>query len=265
MLLIIYISIMDSLIENYRVNKKEFLKEVLEKDLEHLLRTSSDKYYNTGEILLEDNEFDFLKDYLEEKYPNNNFILQIGAPVKGDNKVVLDYWMGSMNKKKSAEEIEKWKVKYLGPNYCISDKLDGISFLLTIDNGIGKLYSRGDGNEGKDISFLLKYMNIGNVNLESIDKMVIRGEIVISKGNFKLLNDKLVMEGGKGFSNPRSFVSGISNMKKMDVKKKKFLKYLDLVCFEIIEPILECNKQFTVLDENGFNVVYNKISERYKL
>ena len=51
-------------------------------------------FYWLGEILLEDNEFDF-KDYLEEKYPNNKFILQIGAPVKGDNKVVLEYWMGS--------------------------------------------------------------------------------------------------------------------------------------------------------------------------
>ena len=250
---------MNTLIEKYRLNKKGFIKDVLEEDLEQLLRTSSDKYYNTGEILLEDNEFDFLKDYLEENYPNNNFILQIGAPVKGDNKVVLDYWMGSMNKKKSSEEVEKWIVKYPGPDYCISDKLDGISFLLTIDNGLSKLYSRGDGNEGKDISFLLKYMNIGNVNLESMDKMVIRGEIVISKENFKLVNDKLVKEGGKSFSNPRSFVSGISNMKKMDIKKKKFLKYLDLVCFEIIEPVLECNKQFTTLKEFGFNVVSNQL------
>ena len=96
------------------------------------LRLCSDKYYNTNESLITDEEYD----RIYEKLRNRNwcFILQmVGAEVEGE-KVVLPYWMGSMNKKKTKEEVEKWLPKHFG-EVVISDKLDGKSFILDIKDG----------------------------------------------------------------------------------------------------------------------------------
>ena len=129
-----------------------------------MLRTSSDKYYNTGEILLEDNEFDFLKDFLEEKYPNIKFI-KSNFKKKMLKEIIkwYNYWMGSMNKKKSSEDIEKWKVKYHWTQLLYFFKLDGISYLLTLDKGLSKFIQGEMVMRGKIFHFI--NMNVGNVNL----------------------------------------------------------------------------------------------------
>ena len=62
--------------------------------------------------------------------------------------------MGSMNKKKTEKEVETFIKSYPG-EVVISDKLDGISFLLVIKNGKGQLLTRGDGTYGKDISNMI--------------------------------------------------------------------------------------------------------------
>ena len=84
------------------------------------------------------NTIEFTKNY-KEIDPKNPYLQMVGAEVEGE-KVVLPYWMGSMNKKKTKEEVEKWYPKYPG-EVVISDKLDGKSFILDIKDGIPKLYS----------------------------------------------------------------------------------------------------------------------------
>ena len=72
--------------------------------------------------------------------------------------------MGSMNKiKPDMQELKRWINKYQGP-YIISDKLDGVSALLVHKNNQNKLYTRGNGEFGQDISQLLKYINIHKLN-----------------------------------------------------------------------------------------------------
>ncbi len=56
--------------------------------------------------------------------------------------------------------------------------------------------------------------------------MAIRGENIISKENF----DKYYKQD---FANPRNFVAGIVNKKKVD---KDILKHLDFVAYEVIYP-----------------------------
>ena len=131
----------------------------------------------------------------------NSYLQQVGAEVEGE-KVELPYWMGSMNKKKTKEEVEKWIPKYPG-EVVISDKLDGKSFILDIKDGEPKLYSRGNGNQGKDISYLLKYIKIPKIE----GNYILRGEILISKTNFKRIKTNA--------ANSRSFIAGISNLKRL--------------------------------------------------
>ena len=175
------------------INISILLKDGNEKKIESVLRKASDLYYSSSETILTDQEFDILKDFLEDNYPNNPFLDEIGAPIKmGGIKVKLPVHMGSMNKKKTEKDVDGWIKKYPG-DVVISDKLDGISFLLVYKkNEDLKLYTRGDGSEGKDISKLLDYLKLPNLgklpNLKE-ENMIIRGEMLVSKSNFKKMGN----------------------------------------------------------------------------
>ena len=145
------------------INKNPILyvheKELTEKQIQSILTSASKSYYGTSKELLSDASFDALKEYFEEKYPNNPFHKKIGSEVLDSNKVKLPIHMGSMDKKKTEKDINSWIVKYPG-EVVVSDKLDGISFLLVLENGKTTLLTRGNGTEGKDISKIIPYLSI---------------------------------------------------------------------------------------------------------
>ena len=53
------------------INISILLKDGNEKKIESVLRKASDLYYSSSETILTDQEFDILKDFLEDNYPNN--------------------------------------------------------------------------------------------------------------------------------------------------------------------------------------------------
>jgi NAD-dependent DNA ligase len=226
------------------INYKDFSKD----DIVKILKYSSDKYYNDNTVISDD-VFDLLKDYLREIDPDNLFLDEVGAPIKGKKKkVVLPYEMGSLNKHK----VDKWIKKYDGP-YVISDKLDGASVqLYKNDDGELFLYSRGDGKEGQDISHLLKYIKISDM---TIDKLPIgtsvRGELIITKKNF---NELLKMDPSK--KNGRNTIAGLINSKTVD---KEIAKKADFVCYSVLWPKYKQKKQIKLLKKWGFTVVEWKL------
>ena len=161
-----------------------------------------DLYYNTVfEPQLSDWQYDILKEILVKRDPS--YIPPIGTKIrKNDNSVKLPYWLGSMNKLKPEDENEfsRWIEKYKSDSYIIEDKLDGISCLLVIINSKIKLYTRGDGVIGSDISYLAPY--IQNIPKFSRDiNLAIRGELIIKKITFENKYSDI-------FANPRNFVTG---------------------------------------------------------
>lgn len=227
-------------------NPIKFLKESTKDQIEDVILKCSDSYYNSenGETLLSDQVFDILKDYLEDKYPNSKIVKNIGSSIK-TSKVKLPIHMGSMTKKKTEKEINKWK-KDFPDEVVISDKLDGISFLLESNKGNIKIYTRGNGTEGKDISKIQDFIDLPKKL--SKKSFMVRGEILVTKKNYEKVK--------KEFKNPRSFVAGMSNQKDFS-KKADYLKLLDFVCYELIEPKLKTSEQFEYLAKLGFKVVYN--------
>ena len=227
-------------------------------ELEKVITYAADKYYNTDSPIISDNEFDNLIDILKNKNPKSNILSNIGANIKTKNKVKLDYWLGSMDKIKndSLNKLDNWILKY-NPPYNISDKLDGVSALLIYDKYKNiKLYTRGNGIEGQDITSLLKYIKlpnniikyclknniIGNKNI-----IAFRGELIIKKNIF-------YNKWSKKFKNIRNTVSGIVNSKNIN---KELAQDLDLVLYEIIDPIYDINTQLKYMNDMNFNVVYN--------
>jgi len=220
------------------------LEKLSQEELSNLLRVANANYYNEKGDLMTDNEYDIVKEYIEKKYPTNAVIQQIGAPItdRARNKVELPYEMWSMDKiKPDSNALTGWMKKYGGP-YVLSCKLDGVSGLYSTEGDVPKLYTRGDGKVGQDVSFLL-----ASLKLPLEKGIVVRGEFIIPK---KVFAEKYA----KQFANPRNLVSGIVNSKKADEKTAD----LHFVTYEVINPQLKPREQLTKLKKTGFEVVQNE-------
>jgi DNA ligase (NAD+) len=205
------------------------LESLNEKDLSQLLREANHAYYK-GEPFFTDNQYDIVKEFVEIKYPINAVLHEIGAPVER-NKVTLPYPMGSMDKiKPDTNALANWMVKYKGP-YVLSCKLDGVSGLYTTEGTAPKLYTRGDGKVGQDVSHLIPYLR-----LPKTKGLVIRGEFIIPKALFDAkYKDK--------FANPRNMVAGIVNHKTIN----QSIKDLHFVAYEVMKPIKKPSEQMALL------------------
>lgn len=211
-----------------------------EKQLSEMIALASDAYYNEKNILMTDNEYDIVKEYIERKFPKNQAVEQIGAPVK-KNKVTLPFEMPSMDKiKPDSNALAAWTGKYKGP-YVLSCKLDGVSGMYSTVNDEPKLYTRGDGKIGQDISHLIPILN-----LPKEKGWVVRGEFIIPK---KVFEEKYK----SSFANPRNLVSGIINSKTVDEK----VKDLHFVTYEIIQPAMKPSRQLAKLTDLKHEVVMN--------
>lgn len=234
-----------------KINKARSIWEILpnltEEELEAAIQASADSYYNSGISLITDEVYDVLSDRLKILNPDSVVFKQIGAPVKG-KKVKLPYWMGSMDKIKTDESlITKWIKSYKGP-YLVSDKLDGVSCLLTLSNGEITLYTRGDGTMGQNITHLVDLVNLPTDKLlKQTDDIVIRGELIMEKAKFE--------QYAKIMSNARNMVAGIVNSKKESVNKK-YAASVDFVTYEVIEPQVKPSEQMKLLKKWEMNVVY---------
>ena len=228
-------------ITNFKENGITVLESLNEKELSEMIVLASDKYYNSNNPFMTDNEYDIVKEYIEKKYPKNVEVDLIGAPVK-KNKVTLPYEMPSMDKiKPDSNALSNWMNKYKGP-YVLSCKLDGVSGMYSTEGTEPKLYTRGDGKVGQDISHLLSILN-----LPKEPNMVVRGEFIIPKQVFEEKYKSI-------FANPRNLVSGIINSKTIDEKSKD----LHFVAYEIIQPKMSPSQQLQKLTEMKHEVVMNK-------
>ena len=217
------------------------LESLNENQLSELLRESNAAYYNE-EPFFTDNQYDIVKEFVESKYPSNPVLHEIGAPVER-NKVILPYPMGSMDKiKPDTNALANWTSKFSGP-YVLSCKLDGVSGLYTTEGPKPKLYTRGDGKIGQDISHLIPFLR-----LPKTKGLVIRGEFIIPRALFETkYKDK--------FANPRNMVAGIVNHKTIN----EAVQDLHFVAYEVMNPIKKPSQQLAFLLTLDVEVVLYKI------
>ena len=229
-------------------------------ELEKCIEYATDKYYYTSTPIIDDNKYDILIDFLTIKNSKSKILKNIGSKVKSKNKVVLDYWLGSMNKIKKIDELNAWTSKF-NPPYNISNKLDGISALLVYSetNSSIKLYTRGTGDEGLDISNLIKYLNLPKYSLISeycnkhkikgkTNLIAFRGELIIEYNKF---NDKWAQD----FKNARNTIGGLVNSKKIN---PELALDTDLVLYEVVDPFYNINDQYKIMKDLNFKVVFNE-------
>ena len=230
----------DELIKLFAESGISILDKLTESQLSSMIEKANDMYYNSSKPLVSDAQYDIVKEYIERKFPANAAIKQVGAVVV-KNKVVLPYEMPSMDKiKPESGALAAWTAKYKGP-YVLSAKLDGVSGLYTCEGDTPKLYTRGDGKVGQDVSHLTRVLS-----LPCIPDLVVRGEFILRKSVFETKY--------KGtFATARNLVAGIVNAKTIDDKTRD----LDFVVYEVIKPVVKPSKQMETLLAHGFNTVWN--------
>ena len=129
--------------------------------------------------------------------------------------------------------------------------------MFSTEGGVAKLYTRGNGRVGQDISHIIKHIPALMSVVEKCDsEITMRGEFIIAKDAFDVLCENA--DEGERMSNPRNFVSGVINS-----KRSKYYSNIDFVAYELIRVKskkrerldIKPSEQFRILNELGIPVV----------
>lgn len=242
-------------ISKLQKNPVDVLKTLSDDDVASILTQANQSYYNDKDPVFSDAIYDLVKDYLENKNPEHPALKAVGAVIAEDDKrkAELPFYMGSLDKIKEAKDLDKFTKKYPG-DCVVSDKLDGNSGLLYLNKGQVKLYTRGDGTVGQDVSAIQKYIkNIPDLSKQK-GELAVRGEFIISKTAF----EKVAHLG----ANARNMVAGVLNAK---VPNQEIAKSAEFVAYELIAPKMLPDEQMDYMKKLGFVVVFNKTLKETKL
>lgn len=207
--------------------------------LEACYVVAKDAYYNTGKPIVADKVFDAIEDHIRAKWPSSPVLNMIGSSIKLVNlpgKVTLPFWMGSMDKVKDVSRFGGYD------SYYATEKLDGVSLLYVNDKGTAKLYTRGDGRVGQDVSHLLPVMKLPKLKAGQ----AVRGELIMSKTSFKKF--------AKEFKNARNMIAGMANAKEASPN----LKATDFVAFEMLAPRMKPSDALASMKRQGFKTPWGK-------
>lgn len=171
-----------------------------------LYSRAKDAYYNTGNAIMTDSDFDQLEDWLVANVPS--FQKTVGAKTGVAEK--YKHWSpmlsldkvqyGTFDNDTDFMLAVNDKIGYYG-KYVALPKYDGLALNVQYKNG--KLYralTRGDKSEGRDVKHLLDFLpdRIGYSN-----DVEIRGEVVLSTSTF---NTNPYFQNQQ---NPRNSASGL--------------------------------------------------------
>ena len=231
-------------IKNFKIGGVSVLQVMNEKEVEKIVKTTDNYYYKHNKPLLTDSQYDILKSFAQNKYPNNEVIINGHLNIEiSKDKVDLPYFMGSMEKiKPDTNALKNWRGNHRGP-YVVSSKLDGISALYSTENGDKKLYTRGNGMKGLDISYLIPHLQLPDVK-----NITIRGELLLRKDVFQ-------EKYSNKYKNVRNMIGGVMTTKKIEQKK---WSDIDFVGYEVINPVLKPSVQMDWLSLNNVITVTNK-------
>jgi DNA ligase (NAD+) len=196
-----------------------------------LLRDASYAYYNGGESKMDDESYDALIERLKQMDPEHPYLDEVGAPPP-QGAVKLPFPMPSLDKIKPGEDSLKRFLTNAG-GFVLSEKLDGLSALWYK----GKLYLRGDGLVGQDISHL--------VGIKGLNKTptAIRGELVVARSEIQTL--------------ARSWVNGQIHQ---DTPEPQNIAKIHFVAYELMGTTMKRSQQFEWLAANGFEVPWHKVA-----
>jgi len=242
-----------SKLDEIKKASKEEAKKLVE-ELRDVIRYHDYKYYVQASPVISDYDYDrlfrALKE-LERKYPElvtpDSPTQRVASEITGEFPTVKHYApMLSLDNAYTEEELREFdrRVRQLTGldvvEYAVEPKLDGAGIALVYkDDLFVRGATRGDGIYGEDITQNLKTIKTIPLRAEfsryGIKLAEIRGEVVISKEEFKKLNQERIEEGLPPFANPRNAAAGSIRQKDpKEVAKRK----LEAIVYQLsyVEP-----------------------------
>lgn len=117
-------------------------------------------------------------------------------------------------------------------DYVVEPKIDGLSMSLEYENGVFvRGATRGDGITGENVTENLRTVRSLPLHIENApERLIVRGEVYMSKAVFEELNAQREISGEALLANPRNAAAG--SMRQLDPKVAASRK-LDIICFNM--------------------------------
>jgi len=198
--------------------------------IEELNRASA-AYYNTGQSIMSDYEFDQKIEELRQWEEETGIVLansptqNVGAITLNNIKEVTHKTpMLSLEKCHSVEEIVKFANNH---NLVVSVKLDGLTVRLTYEDGdLVLAESRGNGTVGSDVTEHVRQFTNVPLHINKEGTYIIDGEALIKLDDFSEINTN-----GE-YKNSRNLAAGtLSSLDTSVVKDRKLSWY----AWEVVE------------------------------
>lgn len=165
--------------------------------------------------------FDLEQQFPELVTPDSPTQRVAGKLLAGFKKVEHPGRMISLNDAFSEEDFRSWLERlenflgrpYSGEFYC-DIKMDGLAIELMYEKGFFvRASTRGNGLVGEDVTQNVKTVEAVPLRLrederEAPDKLIVRGEVFLSKSEFQRINAEMVKFGQKTHANPRNLAAG---------------------------------------------------------
>lgn len=226
------------------------------------LNRASESYYNTGQPIMSDYEFDQKLEELRQWEEETGIILSnspthnVGATVLDNIKEVTHKTpMLSLEKCHSTEEIIKFANNH---NLVASVKLDGLTVRLTYKNGdLVLAESRGNGVVGSDVTEHVKQFTNVPLHINKEGTYVIDGEALIKLDDFAEIN-----KNGE-YKNSRNLAAGTLSSLDTSVARDRKLSWY---AWEVVDGsnINGFQKQLFEAADFGFEIVPNVLLSEVK-
>ncbi len=249
-------------------NKGNLLKR--QRELTDLLNGYRYAYYVKSQPKVDDSVYDRLFDELERTEKETG-IYFAGSPtqtvgfeeVDSLRKVKHHIPLLSLAKTKSEDEVKKFAEK--NPVMAML-KLDGLTVELDYENGmLIQASTRGDGNEGENITHNIKFIKNIPLNIDFKSSLKVTGEAFINRKNFEMLSDSLRDINGNPYRNPRNLASGAVRALNSEECSKRMVEFKAFSAIEGLDFPSKIQK-FEKLCELGFDVCpYCEVDDTEKI
>ena len=214
------------------------------KQLRETLNAHGYRYYVLDDPQISDYEYDHMLrrlEDLEREHPEeitpDSPTQRVGGPTLSEfapvhHQVPLESLQDVFNGGEVEEFLERVAGTFPDAEYSVEPKVDGLSMSLEYENGVFvRGATRGDGITGENVTENLRTVRSLPLRIEGApERLIVRGEVYMSKAVFAELNAQREIKGEALLANPRNAAAG--SMRQLDPKVAASRK-LDIIFFNM--------------------------------
>lgn len=230
------------------------------RELIRQINEAKDAYYNDGDAIMTDREYDALEERLKalqkrEGVPDKEMDIPVGAAASGVRKKITHEKAAlSLDKTKSVTELVEWLGQNVG---VLSWKMDGLTIVATYDNGhLVQAVTRGNGIIGEDVTDNAKKFVGLPAEIPYREKLTIRAEAVMTYAEFNRIAETMGEEAGR-YKNPRNLATG--TVRRINGEDERTIELYVFQCVDMKGKPKHVMQQFKQLKDWGFQVVEHRL------